>query len=716
MSVNPILATKILRFLEVPMFSHRPPLALLRASVTVAILVLGANVFAAPPDSVRLQGVLREETGGLQDGLFDFRVRLLENGVGFFDEAYTDVVVQSGVFDLELRPSSGSLAAVLRQHPAAQVEITVNGEVLSAAPLASTPYALYCAHADTAENALQLDGVPASDWARRAELADGDATTAPVSWRDLSTFPSDCPSEQFVVGVDPSTGAFRCGVPAGGGDITSVAPGLGLTGGGNSDNVTLAVDTTVIQARVSACPAGQAISAVDENGDATCVATGISGIADGSVVARHIAGDTITAAQIGPEAVGSSELAAASVTRAHLASDGCASGQTLVHDGVGWVCAEPPTYSAGPGLLLQDGQFVLEAAPLQAPKSNKAKILTAGPIKYSSTTVNPDGQALVAYQQTGAADEVKLVKCANSDCSTSSTVTIATVAYDSFPSIAVGGDGLPIISYAGSGATVPLQVTKCTSPDCSSNVQTTVYSQLEVGVTSLAIGLDGLAVVAFYVAGENTLRVAKCQDAECSSSAMVTVDPDAVSRAVSIGVGVDGMPFVAYDDGTSLLFIRCTSASCATFSAPVTIDSIGNSQESIAVTVGNDGLPLVAYRDYDNGQVKVAKCSNSSCSSSTISIVGSGGSGRFVSISMGADGLATVAYSDGNNVRTAKCTTSSCSSVMTSTVDGIGSAEAVSVVLPTDGIPLVAYADSALQRLKALKCANPFCLANWSRR
>ena len=84
---------------------------------------------------------------------------------------------------------------------------------------------------------------------------------------------------------------YSPGIP-GGGDITSVTAGTGLTGGGTSGDVTLSADSAYLQRRVSSiCSSGNAIRTIAEDGSVTCEP--ISGGAGGDIT-EVIAGSGLT--------------------------------------------------------------------------------------------------------------------------------------------------------------------------------------------------------------------------------------------------------------------------------------------------------------------------------------------------------------------------------------------------------------------------------------
>ncbi len=82
-----------------------------------------------------------------------------------------------------------------------------------------------------------------------------------------------CNASQKMVGVN-ADGTVNCQADAdSGGDITGVTAGSGLTGGGATGAVTLSVDTAVTQARVTGtCGAAQKMLGVNANGTVNCAA------------------------------------------------------------------------------------------------------------------------------------------------------------------------------------------------------------------------------------------------------------------------------------------------------------------------------------------------------------------------------------------------------------------------------------------------------------
>ena len=270
-------------------------------ALTVVCLLAVSSAMAAEPVTVSYQGSLLLSTGQpVPDGSYDMRFRIFDAAVGGAQLwAETDAAVETtgGLFATILGDTS-SFAAILNTGASLWLEVSVDlgGNGAFEAPEVYLPRQPVVG-APSAVDAHKLNGLVAAEYQRRV------TGTAPAG--------------SFLTGINADGTVVTALDQNSGGDITGVTAGAGLTGGGASGDVALAADPTYLQRRVTgAAPAGSfltginadgtVVTALDQNsgGDITAVTAGAGltgGGASGAValaVAPGVyvqrAGDTMT--------------------------------------------------------------------------------------------------------------------------------------------------------------------------------------------------------------------------------------------------------------------------------------------------------------------------------------------------------------------------------------------------------------------------------------
>lgn len=248
--------------------------------------------------------------------------------------------------------------------------------------------------------------------------------------------------------------------------------------------------------------------------------------------------------------------------------------------------ATPVAVAVGSGdlplLAYQDlNDFLLKVASCNDAACTSAEIaqidaLTDAPGNWWFNSIDlavpPGGEPILSVgQDRDGRGEVWFVECDDPFCGTASASILDDSALgDVTVAMELAPDGLPVIAFYADGA---LKVIKCADSACSSFTTNTIGPALAdfiAGVTpSLAFEPDGLPVIGYWDP-DRVLVLATCHNPACATS---TVTPFADVGAYGLAMGEDGLPVVAYLQNTAeqpepataesdLVIAKCTDPAC----------------------------------------------------------------------------------------------------------------------------------------------------------
>ncbi len=301
-----------------------------------AVSLAQARVLQAPlGTSFTYQGRLTDG-GAPANGTYDFTFALYDDPTGGTQVGGTvmkdDVSVNDGLFTVTLDFGNvfNGTALYLEIGVRPGSDTGAYTTLTPRQPLTAAPYAGYALRAPWSG----LTGVPAGF----ADGVDNDTTYtagdgltlagAQFSLSPSYRLPQGCANGQTA---QWNGTAWTC-VAAG--DITAVTAGTGLTGGGQSGDVTLSADTTYLQRRVSVnCLPGSAIRAINADGTVTCEN-------DDNTTYSAGAGLYLNGTQF-------------NISPSYQLPQSCAAGQVAQWNGTAWTCVaagDITAVTAGTGL------------------------------------------------------------------------------------------------------------------------------------------------------------------------------------------------------------------------------------------------------------------------------------------------------------------------------------------------------------------------------
>ena len=233
----------------------------------------------------------------------------------------------------------------------------------------------------------------------------------------------------------------------------------------------------------------------------------------------------------------------------------------------------------------------------------------------TSITTGHGGHALISYYD-GANQDLRLARCLNQTCSSSTTYLIDSANdVGNNSSITLGGAGYAVIAHFDM-TNYDLKVSYFSLDNFSTKGTNTIDSTGLVGLfPSISIGVDGLPIISYIDIDSACLKVAHCNNSICNTGSTNNPLFWGQSTKTAISIGSDGLPVISFYEtvNDNLKVIKCTKIDCSDVRLSTFTGSLGDGNRSTSITIGMDGFPLISFYDATNGDLLVAHCSNTGC-------------------------------------------------------------------------------------------------------
>ncbi|MCK4857653.1 MAG: tail fiber domain-containing protein [candidate division Zixibacteria bacterium] len=229
------------------------PTLLLTTFVAVTLILAAASAMAAVPQMINYQGRLTDSAGVPIDGAQLIKFIIYDDstdGNELWNSGFQNVTVTGGLFSKQLGASPMPPipdTVFLDTVRYLGITVGVDPEITPRTKLISVPYAYYALHSDTAAIAIISQDISCVGCVGSTEIEDGT-----IQFGDIG---NNGASENQVMKWNGSAWAPANDETGGGGDITAVNAGNGLTGGGTTGDVTIYIDSGWVDAFVDTADA-----------------------------------------------------------------------------------------------------------------------------------------------------------------------------------------------------------------------------------------------------------------------------------------------------------------------------------------------------------------------------------------------------------------------------------------------------------------------------